>query len=64
MVLNGLKIPEGTFLYLSFFSLHNSDLYWEHPQVFDPNRWLNEDKAYLHPAVEDIADIADQRLEK
>lgn len=40
MTVNGLTIPKGAFLYISFISLHNSALYWDRPQVFDPDRWL------------------------
>ena len=54
MLINDFKVPKGTFLYLSFFTLHNSDLYWDHPQHFNPNRWLSAFKdsdatAAYHP---------------
>ena len=42
MKLDGLTIPKGTFLYLSFISLHNSTLYWDRPHMFDPDRWLTD----------------------
>ena len=44
MLINGFEVPKGTFLYLSFFTLHNSDQYWDHPQHFNPNRWLSASK--------------------
>ena len=50
MTMDGLTIPKGTFLYLSFISLHNSSLYWHQPQVFDPDRWLVEHKRHLNRA--------------
>ena len=47
MIIDGLTVPKGTFFYLSFISLHNSELYWQHPQVFDPNRWLGGHKTHV-----------------
>lgn len=39
---NGHAIPEGSVYELSSYIQHRSAAHWDHPQVFDPDRWLPE----------------------
>lgn len=39
---DGHAIPEGSVYELSSYIQHRSEKYWDHPQVFDPDRWLPE----------------------
>ena len=34
------RVPQGTFIYLLFYSMYNSSSYWDAPTFFYPERWL------------------------
>lgn len=45
--LQGRRIPARTTLWLHMFSAHNSSQYWEDPERFDPDRFLQPGAEYL-----------------
>ncbi|KAL6137122.1 hypothetical protein ACLB2K_062417 [Fragaria x ananassa] len=36
---DGYKIPAGTDIFVSVYNLHRSPYYWDHPNVFEPERF-------------------------
>lgn len=40
--LNGYRIPAGALVMISPYVMHRSPRYWDHPEVFDPDRFLPE----------------------
>lgn len=46
-------IPKHTFVYLLFYSMHNSPLYWNHPETFNPQRWLAHGADYADKSCAD-----------
>lgn len=40
-------IPRGYHIYLNLWAVHHDPKYWKQPDVFDPDRFLNEDKTKL-----------------
>ncbi|XP_044763822.1 uncharacterized protein LOC123320538 [Coccinella septempunctata] len=42
-------IPEGANIGINLFYLHRSELYWENPMKFDPDRFTSEEIAKRHP---------------
>ncbi|XP_045466500.1 cytochrome P450 4C1-like isoform X2 [Harmonia axyridis] len=42
-------IPVGASIAICFFYIHRSDLYWNNPLKFDPDRFLPEEMAKRHP---------------
>ncbi|CZR56535.1 uncharacterized protein PAC_06424 [Phialocephala subalpina] len=43
----GYHLPAGTTVSSSSYLMHNEELVFPNPQVFDPNRWLTEDAELL-----------------
>jgi cytochrome P450 len=41
VVLNGYAIPKGGLLLTNIFNIHRHPKYWENPETFDPERWVN-----------------------
>jgi cytochrome P450 len=41
-VIAGYQWPADTFFLINIKSIHNNDEYWEEPNKFNPDRWLNE----------------------
>jgi cholesterol 24(S)-hydroxylase len=39
VLVNGLKIPKGTDIFVPIMALHHDARYWEKPEVFDPERF-------------------------
>lgn len=48
--LRGHTIPAGTILWVHLFATQNSGLYWEEPERFDPERFLEPGVEYWQPA--------------
>jgi cytochrome P450 len=42
-LLGNIKIEKGTCLNLSIFSMHYNSLYYDKPEEFIPERWLESD---------------------
>ncbi|XP_017762815.1 PREDICTED: methyl farnesoate epoxidase-like [Eufriesea mexicana] len=40
-ILNGYTIPKDTVILLDFHSVHNDQVYWDHPEEFQPQRFLD-----------------------
>ncbi|KAK9812852.1 hypothetical protein WJX72_004712 [[Myrmecia] bisecta] len=53
------KVPKGVFVYVLFHHLHNSPGNWSDPDVFNPDRWLDDDEMYYQPAADGMADDKD-----
>lgn len=51
--LAGFNIKKGTLIGVSFYELHRNPKYWENPNVFNPDRFLGEQKKqsmqYFYP---------------
>lgn len=45
--IGGYDIPKGTIVQFMFDGVHNDPRYWKEPRVFNPNRWLTEDKKII-----------------
>ncbi|CAL4102274.1 unnamed protein product, partial [Meganyctiphanes norvegica] len=45
-MLGGYRIPRGSFVYSSIYSVHNNATYWEDPQNFRPERFLTDEGIY------------------
>ena len=43
------KLPRACDLFINIYSLHRSDRYWEHPDTFDPKRFLRPFKNPKEP---------------
>ncbi|XP_043804422.1 methyl farnesoate epoxidase-like isoform X2 [Apis laboriosa] len=41
VILNGYSIPKDTIVLLDFHSAHNDQAYWDHPEEFRPQRFLD-----------------------
>jgi cytochrome P450 len=41
IVLNGYRIPQGTWVFANRWGMHMSERYWWNPQQFDPGRFLD-----------------------
>lgn len=39
---NGYRIPKNTLILYDFFSVNNDPIYWDHPEEFRPQRFLDE----------------------
>lgn len=48
--LQGHTIPAGTIIWVHLFVAHNSGLYWDEPERFDPERFLEPGAEYWQPA--------------
>ena len=46
----GLTIPKGTQVWLSPWLLHRNPRYWDRPDTFDPERWIDPDTHTLRHA--------------
>lgn len=46
--LKGTTIPAKTRIMIPIHLLHRHPLYWEDPDSFKPERWLNDEKPYKH----------------
>ena len=44
--IGGKNIPKGTQILFNIWSFHNDEMYWEHPEKFDPYRWIDESNKY------------------
>jgi len=44
--LAGFDIKKGTLIGVSFYELHRNPKYWENPNLFNPNRFLGEEKKH------------------
>jgi len=44
--LAGFDIKKGTLIGVSFYELHRNPKYWENPHLFNPNRFLGEEKKH------------------
>ncbi|XP_076676988.1 methyl farnesoate epoxidase isoform X2 [Andrena cerasifolii] len=42
ITLSGYRIPKDTIVLLDFHSVHNDQAYWDHPEQFRPQRFLDE----------------------
>ena len=42
-VVQGYKIPAGSFIFSNLYNLHNDPRYWENPQEFNPERFITAD---------------------
>lgn len=38
------KIEKGTYFFVSIFGLHHDEKYWKNPDIFDPERFSDENK--------------------
>ncbi|MEM9933805.1 MAG: cytochrome P450 [Bacteroidota bacterium] len=47
-IMEGVKIPAGSTIYLSFYALQRSPQYWEEPNSFRPDRFSPENKIPRH----------------
>lgn len=47
LVVDGHVIPPGTQVGVNMYALHHSELYYEEPFAFRPERWLDSDDAQL-----------------
>ncbi|KAE8739314.1 Cytochrome P450 CYP4, partial [Frankliniella occidentalis] len=47
--LDGKHIPSGTVLFLNFVGVHRSPKYHQDPLTFDPDRFLPDRAAAMHP---------------
>jgi len=47
MTLGGYEIPQGTQIFLNFYSLHMNPKYWKKPEEFRPERFLEEERELL-----------------
>ena len=60
-------VPKGTFIYLLFYSMYNSSLYWDAPTLFNPERWLSPEHTHSSQVHETTAkagsrqDVLDDR---
>lgn len=45
----GYKIPKGTTCFVIFYELHRNTTFFPDPEVYDPNRFLDESSASRHP---------------
>jgi len=48
MVINDYFIPKGTKLAVNFANVHRSNKFWDKPNEYNPDRWLNDTKAISH----------------
>ncbi|KAJ8933366.1 hypothetical protein NQ314_014081 [Rhamnusium bicolor] len=46
---SGHTIPKGTNIHMHIYDLHRVPEYWEHPEEFNPDRFLPENIAIRHP---------------
>lgn len=45
--LGGYSIPKGTIITGSFFAMHDDPRYWDSPEEFRPERWLNAEGKFV-----------------
>ncbi|XP_033223161.1 methyl farnesoate epoxidase-like [Belonocnema kinseyi] len=53
VMFNGYRIPEDTVILPDFHSVHNDETYWENPEEFRPERFLDENNQFRqnHAAI-------------
>ena len=60
-VADGVRIPAGSVVVVSPWLLHHDERWWPEPEVFRPERWLEEDDdppaPCLHPVRRWLADV-------
>ncbi|XP_066929119.1 steroid 17-alpha-hydroxylase/17,20 lyase-like [Clytia hemisphaerica] len=44
---SGLTIPKGTTIFMNLYNVHRDPTYWDEPENFNPQRWLNADDGSL-----------------
>ena len=42
-ILGGFDVPANSIVSYNIWAVHHDKDYWKNPEVFDPERWLNDD---------------------
>lgn len=43
-----VRIEKGTYFFISIYGLHHDEKYWKNPQIFDPERFSDENKQNIN----------------